>query len=46
MQAALLDMSKDPDGKALLERLNLDGFVVGDRSMYDGVTKMMRALGE
>lgn len=46
VQGVLLDMAKDPEGKALLERLNLDGFVVGEHSMYDGVAKMMRALGE
>jgi phosphonate transport system substrate-binding protein len=46
MQRVLLDMPKDPTGRMLLERLNLDGFVVGDRSMYDSVAKMMRAFGE
>jgi phosphonate transport system substrate-binding protein len=46
MQRVLLDMPKDAAGKSLLERLNLDGFVVGDRSMYDGVSKMMHAFGE
>jgi len=46
MQATLLGMQNDPDGKRLLERLNLDGFVVGHKSMYDDVAKMMRAFGE
>jgi phosphonate transport system substrate-binding protein len=46
MQRVLLDMPKDPAGKLLLDRLNLDGFVVGERSMYDSVAKMMRAFGE
>ncbi len=46
MQKVLLDMPGDDAGRSLLERLNLDGFVVGDRHMYDGVAKMMRAFGE
>ncbi len=46
MQRVLLDMPKDPTGAQLLHRLNLDGFVVGDRHMYDSVAKMMRAFGE
>ncbi len=46
MQNVLLEMQKDPAGKNLLGRLNLDGFVVGDRHMYDEVERMMRAFGE
>ncbi|MBI4984768.1 MAG: PhnD/SsuA/transferrin family substrate-binding protein [Rhodocyclales bacterium] len=46
MQKVLLDMPKDPTGKHLLDRLNLDGFVVGDRRMYDSVADMMRVFGE
>ena len=46
MQLVLLDMPKNPEGKALLQRLNLDGFIVGDRSYYDGVAEMMRVFGE
>jgi phosphonate transport system substrate-binding protein len=46
MQKLLLNMSADPLGKSLLARLNLDGFVIGDRHMYDDVAKMMRAFGE
>lgn len=46
MQRTLIEMPSDPQGKVLLDRLNLDGFVTGDRSMYDGVTKMMCILGE
>ncbi len=46
MQAALLGMEQDAAGKALLARLNIGGFVVGERRMYDGVAKMMRAFGE
>jgi phosphonate transport system substrate-binding protein len=46
MQQVLLEMSQDANGKLLLDRLNLDGFVKGERSMYDSVAKMMAALGE
>lgn len=46
MQQALLQMPNDPAGQALLKRLNIDGFVVGDRSMYDSVAAMMRVFGE
>lgn len=46
MQQALLGMPRDPVGKQLLERLNLDGFVVGDPHMYDSVAAMMQAFGE
>jgi phosphonate transport system substrate-binding protein len=46
VQAALLDMQNDPAGKLLLDRLNLSGFVTGNKTMYDDVAKMMRAFGE
>lgn len=46
VQQVLLGMQKDPTGKQLLERLNLDGFVTGNKAMYDDVAKMMQAFGE
>lgn len=46
MQKVLVDMSNDDSGKLLLKRLNLDGFIVGERKMYDSVAKMMAAFGE
>lgn len=46
MQRVLVEMPQDATGKLLLDRLNLDGFVVGDRRMYDSVAKMMAAFGE
>lgn len=46
MQGALIGMQDDADGRMLLDRLNLTGFVPGDRRLYDGVVKMMRAFGE
>lgn len=46
MQRVLLGMQNDDDGKKLLERLNLTGFISGERRLYDGVVTMMRAFGE
>lgn len=46
MQSVLLNMSANPEGKALLERLNLDGFIPGDPVQYRSVSDMMRAFGE
>jgi phosphonate transport system substrate-binding protein len=46
MQRALLGMKAALTGKMLLDRLNIDGFVPGERRMYDDVAKMMRAFGE
>lgn len=46
MQRVLIGMKDDPTGRLLLERLNIDGFVPGEKHMYDDVAKMMRAFGE
>ncbi len=46
MREMLITMRYDPQGKALLKRLQLDGFTVGERKLYDRVAGMMRALGE
>jgi phosphonate transport system substrate-binding protein len=46
MQGALLNMRHDEEGRKLLERLNLTGYVTGDRRLYEGVVTMMRAFGE
>lgn len=46
IQRILLDMPRDPAGRVLLERLNIDGFIVGERRIYDSVVVMMRAFGE
>ncbi|SDI10991.1 PhnD/SsuA/transferrin family substrate-binding protein [Propionivibrio dicarboxylicus] len=45
-QNALFRMKDDPAGRALLDKLNLDGFVEGTPSLYKGVTDMMRELGD
>ena len=44
MQEALLGMSQSIAGQDLLKRLNLDGFVTGEDSLFDGIARMMRAL--
>ncbi len=46
MQAALIDMSRNAEGVALLQRLNLDGFIPGTEGIYKEVAEMMKALGE
>ena len=46
MQQMLLSMADDPQGKMLLQRLNLDGFIPGSPKLYDGVADMMREFGE
>lgn len=45
-QNALFRMKDDPAGRALLDKLNLDGFVEGTPKLYDGVAEMMRDLGD
>ena len=39
-------MGEDPEGRALLNKLNLDGFVAATPELYQAVTEMMRDLGE
>ena len=45
-QKVLVGMTTDPAGKALLGRLTLDGFTIGEAELYDSVARMMRAFGE
>ena len=40
MRAALLDMNKNSAGRALLEKLNLDGFIAGSPDLYRRVSHM------
>ncbi len=42
MQQMLLGMALDKDGSRLLKELNLDGFVRGDRHLYDEIDRMSR----
>jgi phosphonate transport system substrate-binding protein len=46
MQDILLDMVNEPQGRAMLERLNLNGFIRGTPKLYDRVAEMMRLFGE
>lgn len=45
MRAALLDMSKNPAGQALLTKLNLDGFIAGSPDLYKRVANMAGTAG-
>ena len=45
-QKALFGMVDDPEGRALLAKLNLDGFVAGSPELYSAVAAMMRELGD
>ena len=46
MQKLLLEMAGDAEGKALLRRLNIDGFIAGSPRLYDEVARMMKAVNE
>jgi phosphonate transport system substrate-binding protein len=46
MQDILLGMADEPQGRAMLERLNLNGFITGSPKLYDRVAEMMRLFGE
>jgi len=47
MREVLLTMNSDEQGRALLARLNLDGFQNSTPDLYDGIETMMtRVLGE
>ena len=48
VQRALMEMSTDPDGAAVLELLRLDGFTKGDPGLFDGIAEhveRVRGLG-
>ncbi len=46
MRGVLLAMSRDAEGTRLLARLNLDGFAAGDPSLFDGIARMVRNVGD
>lgn len=46
MQGVLMNMKNDPQGRLLLARLDLGGFIQGSPALYDGVAEMMRLFGE
>lgn len=42
MQRVLLEMKDDEQGRALLARFHINGFIKGSPQLYDGVAAMMR----
>lgn len=46
MQRVLMDMKNDREGRVLLERLKLDGFIAGSPKLYDSVAEMMKLFDE
>lgn len=40
VQSVLLDMQSDAEGRLLLERLNLDGFIAGEPALFDEIAQM------
>ncbi|MFH1602751.1 MAG: PhnD/SsuA/transferrin family substrate-binding protein [Pseudomonadota bacterium] len=46
VQTMLIGMRQDQQGNALLQHLNLNGFIHGIPDLYDGVAKMIREFGE
>ena len=44
LRSALIDMSADEAGSNLLRQLNLDGFVLGDDELYQGILESIRIL--
>jgi phosphonate transport system substrate-binding protein len=44
IQHALLDMKDRPDGRDVLQRLNLDGFVPDDDKVFDGIRRLVAIL--
>ncbi len=46
MQQILLKMPDTETGRLILDRLNLDGFILGTPQMYDSVAEMARAVGK
>lgn len=44
IRSALVDMENDPEGKKILKELHLDGFIVGDDSLFDSVRAMYRFM--
>jgi phosphonate transport system substrate-binding protein len=44
IQRALLGMKDRPDGRDVLQRLNLDGFVPDDDKVFDGIRRLVAIL--
>jgi phosphonate transport system substrate-binding protein len=46
LRRSLLDMNNDRDGRALLKRLNIDSFIMGDDELYEGIINLVNILKE
>lgn len=46
LRGALLAMQADAAGRALLDQLDLTGFIAGSRGLFDGIARMARAVGD
>jgi phosphonate transport system substrate-binding protein len=46
LQKAFLSMSSDPEGQLLLQRLNLDGFIVKDDRLYFDILAAANSIGK
>jgi phosphonate transport system substrate-binding protein len=44
LQRALLGMPRDEEGRALLQALNLDGFVAGSPALFDSIRRLARTV--
>jgi phosphonate transport system substrate-binding protein len=44
MQELLVGMKDDPEGRALLKELNLDGFTPGSDRLFDGIERNMKIV--
>lgn len=44
LQRALVGMKEHPDGRDMLKRLNLDGFVPDDDKVFDGIRRLVAIL--
>jgi phosphonate transport system substrate-binding protein len=45
IRQTLISMVEDPEGRALLKQLRLDGFVAGEYRLFEDIAKMARELG-
>ncbi len=46
VQRALVGMKNQPDGRDVLQRLNLDGFVPDDDKVFDGIRRLVDILND
>ena len=46
LQNVLLSMSNDSQGLSLLKRLNLDGFSIQEKDLFDGIGTMIQAIAQ